>query len=163
MKILLALVIAVTPAFNSLVLASENMSFKGTLLETPPCEINGGQPVEIDFGEVGVNKINGENYSRTFVLTYECEGPGTDKLLRYVGNATAFDSAAVQSNIADFGIRLAHRTSEGITTPFEVGSTLPISAQIQSSVFVATPVKKMGAKLPEGAFFAGATLQLDYP
>lgn len=143
--------------------AAENMSFRGTLLEHPPCEINGGQPVEIDFGEVGVNKIDGENYAQTFTLTYDCEGTSTDKVLRYLGNATAFDAAAVQSNIPDFGIRLAHQSNAGGASAFEVGSTLPIASYVGSSTFVATPVKKAGAELQEGAFTAGATLQLEYP
>lgn len=86
-----------------------------------------------------------------------------EKVLRYLGSATAFDPAAVQSNIADFGIRLAYRTGEGATTAFEVGSTLPIAANVRNTTFVATPVKKAGAELREGAFMAGATLQLDYP
>lgn len=148
---------------GSSVLAAENMSFRGTLLEYPPCEINGGQPVEIDFGEVGINKIDGENYTRTFTLSYDCEGASTDKSLRYLGNVTTFDSAAVQSNVADFGIRLAHRTPEGGVIPLTVGSSLRLAADVGSSTFVVTPVKKVGAELHEGAFNAGATLQLNYP
>ncbi|WP_421105897.1 fimbrial protein [Serratia marcescens] len=163
MKVMYLFTLVAAGVSGSSALAAENMSFRGTLLEHPPCEINGGQPVEIDFGEVGVNKIDGENYAQTFTLTYDCEGTSTDKVLRYLGNATAFDTAAVQSNIPDFGIRLMHRTREGVTNAFEVGSTLPIASSVGSSTFVATPVKKAGAELQKGAFTAGATLQLDYP
>lgn len=148
---------------GSSVQAAENMNFRGTLLEYPPCEINGGQPVEIDFGEVGINKIDGENYTRTFTLSYDCEGASTDKILRYLGNVTTFDTAAVQSNVANFGIRLAHRTSEGEIIPLTVGSSLRLAADVGSSTFVVTPVKKAGAELQEGAFNAGAALQLNYP
>lgn len=147
----------------SLVQATENMNFRGTLLEYPPCEINGGQPVEIDFGEVGINKIDGENYSQTFKIIYDCQGASTAKILRYQGNVTAFDAAAVQSNIENFGIRLAHRTPDGGVSPLTVGSTLLLAADVGSSTFVVTPVKKSGAELLEGAFTAGATLQLNYP
>ncbi|MEI9743869.1 MULTISPECIES: fimbrial protein [Enterobacter cloacae complex] len=154
---------AATMLSGTSILASENMNFRGTLLEYPPCEINGGQPVEIDFGEMGVNKVDGENYARSFTLTYNCEGASTDKILRYLGSVTEFDPAAVQSNFADFGIRLSHRTPEGVVTPLTVGSTLLIAANNDRSTFVATPVKKSGAVLQEGAFNAGATLQLNYP
>ncbi|EQC2551422.1 fimbrial protein [Enterobacter sichuanensis] len=163
MRTLASLVLVAAVYCGSSVQAAENMSFRGTLLEYPPCEINGGQPVEIDFGEVGINKIDGENYTRTFTLTYDCQGASTDKIIRYLGSATAFDTAAVQSNIADFGIRLAHRTPEGEVTPLTVGSTLRLTADVGSSTFVVTPVKKAGAELREGAFNAGATLQLNYP
>jgi len=163
MKTLVSFILSSALCYGSSVHAAENMSFRGTLLEYPPCEINGGQPVEIDFGEVGINKIDGENYARTFTLTYDCQGASTDKILRYLGSATAFDPAAVQSNIANFGIRLAHRTSEGGVTPLTVGSTLLIAAETGSSTFVVTPVKKTAVELQEGAFTAGATLQLNYP
>ncbi|CAI1707296.1 fimbrial protein [Serratia entomophila] len=143
--------------------AAENMSFRGTLLEHPPCEINGGQPIAIDFGDVGVNKVDGENYAQTFQIIYDCKGTSTDKILRYVGNATAFDPAAVQSNIPDFGIQLRHTSLQGVTSPFAVGSTLPIPAYVGSSTFIATPVKKASTELQDGAFTAGATLQLEYP
>lgn len=163
MRTLASFILATAVFCSSSVQAAENMSFRGTLLEYPPCEINGGQPVEIDFGEVGINKIDGENYARTFTLTYDCQGTSTDKILRYLGSTTAFDTAAVQSNIADFGIRLAHRTPEGAVIPLTVGSTLRLASDVGSSTFVVTPVKKAGAELQEGAFNAGATLQLNYP
>lgn len=103
---------------------ADNMSFRGTLLDAPPCSINGGKPVEIDFGAVGVNKVDGDNYRQTFTLEYECEGTNSDMQLRYLGNATDFDSAAVQTNIADFGIRLQHQRN-GVVTPFKVGERCP--------------------------------------
>lgn len=143
--------------------AAENMSFRGTLLEHPPCEINGGQPIAIYFGDVGVNKVDGHNYAQRFQISYDCKGTSFNKILRYVGNATAFDLTAVRSNIADFGIQLRHMYLEGVTTPFEVGSTLTIPAYVDSSTFIVTPVKEASAKLQNGTFTAGATLQLEYP
>lgn len=142
--------------------AAENMAFHGTLIEHPPCKINGGEPVEIDFGEVGVNKVDGQNYAQTFRIMYDCEGTSTDKMLRYLGTATAFDTAAVQSTIPEFGIQLRHQ-KDGAITPFAVGSVLAIPAYQGSSQFIATPVKNAGAELQEGAFTAAATLQLEYP
>lgn len=143
--------------------AAENMTFHGTLIEHPPCTINSGQPIEIDFGEVGVNKVDGQNYAQTFTIIYDCEGTSTDKVLRYLGAATTFDTAAVQSNIPEFGIQLQHRI-DGVSTPFAVGSTLAIPSYLGASQFIATPVKNAaGAELQEGAFTAAATLQLEYP
>jgi type 1 fimbria pilin len=140
-----------------------HMTFRGTLLEHPPCEINMGRPIEIDFGDVGVNKVDGKNYAQTFTLVYDCKGTSTDKVLRYLGVATSFDTSAVQSNIRDFGIQLQHLANDGSARAFEVGSVLPIASYVGSSRFVATPVKNAGAELQEGAFTAAATLQLEYP
>ncbi|CAI0974967.1 fimbrial protein [Serratia proteamaculans] len=156
-----ALVMALIGASTT---AAENMSFRGTLLDTPPCTItvDGEEGIEIDFGQVGVNKVNGENYKRSFILTYECEGTSTDKLLRYLGIATAFDPTAVQSNLADFGIGLQHQ-KDGVVTPFKLGSTLTIPSYLGSTQLIAAPVKKAGANLREGPFSAAATFQLEYP
>lgn len=156
------LVLAGGMLLSPLLAAAENMMFHGTLIEHPPCTINGSQPIEIDFGEVGVNKVDGQNYAQPFSVIYECEGASTDKVLRYLGAATAFDKAAVQSNIPEFGIRLQHQ-KDGITTSFEVGSTLALPAYLGGTNFIATPVKKAGIELQEGAFAAAATLQLEYP
>jgi type 1 fimbria pilin len=112
---------------------------------------------------VGVNKVDGQNYAQTFTITYDCEGLSTDMVLRYQGVVTTFDTAAVQSNIADFGIQLQHQKG-GVTTPFAVGTSISIPSYLGGSTFVATPVKKVGADLSEGgAFTSAATLQLEYP
>ncbi len=137
--------------------------FRGSLIEDVPCVINDGQAVEIDFGDVGINKVDGENYAQTFTLNYACKGTSTDKVLRYIGEATAFDTAAVQSTIPDFGIRLEHKQDQVGSKAFEVGSTLPITSYVGRSIFIATPVKKVGTELQEGAFTAAATLQLEFP
>ncbi|MGF6191338.1 fimbrial protein [Serratia sp. 2723] len=131
-------------------------------VSVPPCTINGGQAVEIDFGKIGVSKVDGENYQQPFELIYECAGASTDMLLRYLGVVTTFDNAAVQSNIPQLGIRLQQQKS-GTMTPFDVGSTLAIPSSQKSSQFIAMPVKKAGVTLQEGIFTAGATLQLEYP
>lgn len=158
----LGLLLAMTGMAHAVPQSHTDVMYSGTLIDAPPCTINGGQPVELDFGEVGVNKVNGENYQQPFTLTYECEGTSTDKALRYLGAVTAFDKAAVQSNIPEFGIRLQHQKN-GVTTAFEVGSTLAIPSYQGSSQFIATPVKNAGVELQEGAFTAAATLQLEYP
>ncbi|CAI2025948.1 fimbrial protein [Serratia fonticola] len=143
--------------------AAENISFKGTLLEYPPCKINDGALMEINFGEVGVNKVDGENYAQTFSLKYTCKGARTNAVLRYMGQATAFDHTAVQSNIPDFGIRLRHQSYDGNVNDFEIGSSVDVPSYSDESTLIASPVKKAGAKLQEGAFTAAATLQLEYP
>ncbi|VEI15223.1 Minor fimbrial protein prsF precursor [Serratia plymuthica] len=158
----LGMLLALTGAVMAAPQSNIDIMYSGTLIDAPPCTINGGEPVEIDFGEVGVNKVDGQNYAQTFTLTYKCEGTSTNKVLRYLGAATTFDTAAVQSNIPEFGIRLQHQ-KDGVITPFVVGSTLAIPSYLGASTFIATPVKNTGVELQEGAFTAAATLQLEYP
>ena len=42
--------------------ASANLTFSGTLNEPPPCTIEGGKTIEVDFGDVGVKRIDGVKY-----------------------------------------------------------------------------------------------------
>lgn len=162
--LLVALVLCIVSAWlASPVVAADNMTFHGTLMETPPCEINNGQPIEISFDEVGVNKIDGKNYAQTFKMMYQCSGNDQDVVVRYVGDVTAFDNAAVKSNITDFGINLRSPSVNGVLTDFNVGTTLPVSADQTSLTFVATPVKRKGADLPGEHFISSAMLQLEYP
>ena len=45
--------------------ALANLRFDGTLIEPPPCTINSGGTIVVDFGDVGVNKVDGVNYRKT--------------------------------------------------------------------------------------------------
>lgn len=161
--LIVALILCTVSAFLALdARSAENMSFHGTLLEHPPCDINDGQPIAINFGEVGVNKVDGENYSQPFEINYTCNGARTDMILRYVGVATAFDNAAVQSSIENFGIQLRNVSSDGVHNLFVVGTAITVSSNQNLSKFVAIPVKKQGSDLPGDSFTSSAMLQLEY-
>ncbi|CAO95311.1 MrfF protein [Erwinia tasmaniensis Et1/99] len=153
----------ISPWLAAPVGAADNMIFHGTLREHPPCEINSGQPINISFGEVGVNKVDGKNYEQVFTITYDCAERDSNIIVRYLGVATAFDNAAVESNIKDFGIQLRSKSVDGALTAFVVGTALTVASNQSSSTFVATPVKKPGSELPAEAFTSSAMLQLEYP
>lgn len=39
------------------------LNFDGTMIEPPPCTINGGSPINVDFGnEVMTTRVDGKNY-----------------------------------------------------------------------------------------------------
>lgn len=163
MKGLCAILAFLMPFFaqSSTELVGSEIKLRGKIVK-PPCTINGGKQIDIDFGQLGVNRIEGDNYAQPFTLQYFCEGVSIDKVLKYIGMPTEFDDSAVQSNITNFGIRLQH-IENGIAQPFKVGGELAIPASLGASQFTATPVKKTGVTLKEGAFSAAATFQLEYP
>lgn len=146
---------------SSTELVGSEMLLRGSIVK-PPCTINGGENIEVDFGYVGVNRVEGDNYAKMISLYYICEGVSIDKTLKYLGLATDFNRSAVQSNFKDFGVQLQH-LDNGVPRPFEVGSMLEIPANRGSSKFIVTPVKKAGSIIPEGQFMASATFQLEYP
>jgi type 1 fimbria pilin len=140
-------------------IANDNMSFHGTLNEPPPCTINSGNEVDVSFGKVGVNKVDGQNYIQTLNYQITCEDNliGWALNLSWTGNTTDFDSAAVQTDVNDLGVRLLQSGNA-----FLEGSSIPVSNQNSPPLLQVVPVKRGGATLTEGHFSATATLQVEY-
>ncbi|MBH1922372.1 fimbrial protein [Serratia marcescens] len=145
---------------GSVVLAADNMTFRGMLLTPPPCRINDGNQVEVDFGaRVGINKVDGESYRQVVNYQIDCSEAGGKNwglTLSLKGTASGFDKQALATDKSDLGIRIY-----GGDEPFTPGSTLKITLG-NAPRLEAVPVKKAGATLSEGAFEAWATLQADY-
>ncbi|HIE3987577.1 fimbrial protein [Serratia nevei] len=135
------------------------MQFRGGLIAPPPCVINAGTRIDVDFGSrVGIKKVDGENYRQTIDYQLDCE-PGAlpwEVRLKLKGNPMAFDSAAVQSNKADLGIRIYQNGN-----PFVLNSDILIDPANPPRL-EAVPVSRAGATLTEGVFYATATLQADF-
>lgn len=139
--------------------AEINTVFYGTLNAPPVCTINNGELVDVNFGErVGVNKVDGQNYMQTVNYRISC-GPGIGGVamgLKLTGSATGFDGAALQTNIADLGIRLLQNGQA-----FTLNKRINIDAE-NPPILQAVPVKKPGVELKAGAFMVTATLLADY-
>ncbi|ALX95758.1 hypothetical protein AV650_20410 [Serratia fonticola] len=136
-----------------------DVNFKGTLQAPPPCTINNGNLIDVDFGEkVAIKKVDGSNYIQQVNYTINCEPgvPGWALGLTFKGSATAFDNAAVQTNKPALGIRML-RNGEPFTmnTRVEIESATPPVLQV-------VPVKDPARELTDGAFEATATLFADY-
>ncbi len=138
--------------------ALANLTFDGTLNEPAPCTINSGSNIEIDFDDVGVNKVDGQNYRKAVNYTITCNA-GTlpwQMMLSVRGAATTFESTALQSSVADLGIRLLQN---GV--PMELNTQLPITPATPP-VLEAVPIKRSGTSLQPGGFSASATLLAEF-
>jgi type 1 fimbria pilin len=137
-----------------------DMTFRGTLIEPPPCTINDGNRVDVNFGErVGINKVDGVNYRQMMNYQITCDNAGSGSwalTLSLTGAAAGFDEQALQTNKTDLGIRIYQNDK-----PFTPGSTLDIDISNPPRL-EAVPVKREGATLTEGAFESWATLRADY-
>ncbi|POW88416.1 pilus assembly protein [Serratia marcescens] len=144
----------------STALAAGDMAFKGTLIEPPPCTINDGNLVDVDFGDrVGINKVDGVSYRQPMNYQIKCGGGGSGSwalTLSLIGTAASFDNNALKTNKDDLGIRIYQNDK-----PFTPGSTLSVTLGSEPHL-EAVPVKNSGATLTEGAFEALATLRADY-
>ncbi|KAF2407268.1 fimbrial protein [Pseudomonas antarctica] len=138
--------------------ASANLTFSGTLNEPPPCTIDAGNTIEVDFGDVGVKRVDGEKYRRGVGYTISC---GTDTLpwllkLSVNGTPTGFDGAALQTSASDLGIRIFQNS-----LPFLLNTPMDITLS-SPPVLEVVPVKRPGAILAPASFTAVATLLAEY-
>lgn len=137
-----------------------SMVFYGTLLTPPPCTINDGNQVEVDFGDrVGINKVDGVNYRQPLNYQITCDkavGGTWVLMLSLSGGSAAFDNNALLTNKSGLGIRMYQDGKS-----FIPNSAVKINLASPPRLEV-VPVKRAGATLTEGAFEAWATLRADY-
>jgi type 1 fimbria pilin len=145
-------------ALGGPVAAADNMRFSGTLIEPPPCTINDGGEVDVDFGNrVGVTKVDGVNYLQPVNYWITC-GPGAEgsMTLEVVGTPADYDEAAIASNVDNLAVRLLQNGKR-----FPLNKPLPIGLNARPTL-EAVPVKRPGVVLKEGVFEATATLLAVY-
>ncbi|TFZ52681.1 pilus assembly protein [Serratia proteamaculans] len=141
------------------------VNLHGTLIEPPPCTINNGNVIDVDFGDrVGTSGVDGNSYKQAVNYQITCEDNPQNAPwvlgLTVLGTSTDFDDAAIATSIAgttnpDFGIKLLIGGDN-----FTLNQRVDISAG--NKVLEAVPVKRAGSTLPEGVFDAYATLLADY-
>ncbi|AUU10004.1 fimbrial protein [Serratia marcescens] len=135
------------------------MAFSGTLNAPPPCVINNGQRIDVDFGEqLGISQIDGQRYLQNVNYRIDCEpgGSGQTLGLTLVAAASGFDAAAVPTNVPELAIRLLLAGN-----PFVLNKRVAIDSANPPRL-QAVPVKRPGGALKPQAFSAQATLLADY-
>ncbi|MDI3360351.1 fimbrial protein [Lelliottia sp. V89_10] len=140
--------------------AADNMQFHGTLV-APPCTISDGKTIEVDFGnDLGVNKIDGNNYKQSVEYTVSCSaGYGLNNIAIVIDSTTpaAFDSSAVQTDKTGLGIRILVDN-----TAVTFAKRIAVADPSVPPVIEAVPVQDQTVNLTEGAFEGTMTLRTDY-
>lgn len=125
------------------------------------CLINNGYIMEIHFGTIITDKIDGINYLTDVPLTLNCSGdnsfyPNEQLILKYDGATANFTTDAVSTSVEGLGIKLQQN---GET--FRPGDSLIIS-ETTIPELKAIPVKQPGKILAEGSFESFAVLVAEY-
>lgn len=137
---------------------SADIAFHGTLIEVPPCVVNDGQQVVVDFGdEIMTTRVDGIQYKQRIAFTVDC-GVAFSPLqkVRIEGSPADFDPTVLNSNLAGFGIALYH--DDARYTP---GKWLAFNDADLPALYAA-PIKQDGITLGGGAFSVLASLVVDY-
>ncbi|HGM6909401.1 TPA: fimbrial protein [Serratia marcescens] len=140
------------------VTAATTVTVSVTVLAPLPCVINGGKPIEVDFGsEVLTTRIDGSNYLTPINYSLSCTGPARNSMkLQIAGNGAGFNGQLLQTSVNGLGIALL-RGDARIPLNSWQNFTYPNVPELK-----AVPIKQAGVQLPTGEFTASATLRADY-
>ncbi|WP_272663227.1 MULTISPECIES: fimbrial protein [unclassified Providencia] len=144
------------------------MTFGGTLIGNPPCDITGNDdPITVKFGEVGISRIDGINFSQPFTLTVSCGndlGNNVALFMGYDGMNANFDNRALQTSKSGLGILLSYNGTVVKPDNGDIPITMSSNGMVNIPL-VAVPVKDSdpGLVLFEGPFNATGTVEIRYP
>lgn len=133
-----------------------DVTIHGTL-KRMPCHINNDGVIAIEFGNVGINKVDGKRYIKNIDYKLECEDPDAVANLNMTlkGTQTSYNTGAIVTNVNGLGIEiLQNSTPVIINQPFVIDYNNP---PVLQAVLVSS-----GVTLTEGAFSATATLLAEY-
>lgn len=160
LKILLHLISGVLAVllFTRSIAEAATVKVKVTIIAPPPCTINNGLPIEVEFGEIMTTRLDGNQYSTPVDYSLDCSTAVTNALkIQVRGNSASFgDGKLLRTNKEGLGIRLLWGDNE---MPINIWGdfTYPNIPKLR-----AVPVKRAEAMLTEGEFTASATLQVSY-
>ncbi|AHG22487.1 hypothetical protein Z042_24910 [Chania multitudinisentens RB-25] len=135
-----------------------DVKFSGTLVVPPPCVINSGSDITVNFAnDMLVGRINGVNYEKTIPYVLNCSGATSTALrLQFQGSGAGFDTSVLSTTKTNLGLELR---SSGVKLPVNTWLNFTDPAR---PVLTATPVKGTGSTLGGGPFIAASTLVVDY-
>ncbi|MCF7717677.1 fimbrial protein [Aeromonas jandaei] len=159
--------------FNNIPMS--RITISSAILYVPEkCVINGGQTIEVEFGDLPGTGLDGNNFEKAVPLTFECrggvfEGDALKIKLGISGRPASFsqdylrttsDSYTGNKVIPDLGIKF--KQLDG--SPLQLNNFYPVSMQgnIGDWGFIAAPVTPTGADISAGDFYATATIVAEF-
>ena len=151
---LVALLLAAHPVWP----AAQQVIVLNVTLVAPVCEISEGRPINVDFGDnLQAPRLNGKNYIQRIDYQLSCtETTTTGLTLTLSGEPAEFDGTALTTSVADVAIRLLHNGM-----PVALNQPMALDIQQPPQLHV-VPIKREGANIAKGRFFATATLRAGY-
>lgn len=138
---------------------SISYTFTGRLVAQSFCSVNNDQPIEVPFGNVGINKVASGQYIQSIDYSLVCKGApvgATVDLMVQSAQPAVWDARAVATDVPGLGIHILNAGSPlALNTPLTVDPDSPPQLQAQ---LVADPSTALVAR----AFSATSTLLASY-
>lgn len=150
---------------NSVRAVDVPMRIYGTII-IPPCEINSGEPVNVDFGNVQEEKINSRTYDKKIIVPVRCPYHQGDVSLTITAASIIENADVVATDIEGLGILLYE---EGNNKPLSLNNAATISTGLRGKgeeysnfTFIASLYKYGKNKLKKGVFRATVMIDIYY-
>ncbi|WP_368884722.1 fimbrial protein [Providencia vermicola] len=162
-KTTLLTLIMITASFPLIVLA--NWEFTGNLIIPPICQLAEENPLQVSFGKIGIQKIDGDAFRRQIPFTLNCNKnthPLWDVKLTFSGNLAGrgFDDSTLYTqtlkNNGKIGIKIQ---VDGVPQPLNKPFSININAP---PIISAVPVKLANTNLIADEFTASGYLTIDF-
>ncbi|MEB8248743.1 fimbrial protein, partial [Escherichia coli] len=148
------------------------LSFGGRVEVPQNCELNAGQIVEFDFGDIGASLFSAAGpgnrpagvMPQTKSIAVKCTNVAAQAYLTMRLEASAVSGQAMVSDNQDLGFIVADQNDTPIT-PNDLNSVIPFRLDAAAAANVtlrAWPISITGQKPTEGPFSALGYLRVDY-
>ncbi|EES0215790.1 TPA: fimbrial protein [Escherichia coli] len=149
------------------VLADVQINIRGNVY-IPPCTINNGQNIVVDFGNVNPEHVDNSRGEVTKTISISCKYKSGSPWIKVTGNAMAGQTNVLSTNITSFGIALYQ--GKGTATRLILGDgsgngyrlTTGLDAANSTFTFTSVPFRSGGSTLNGGEFHATANISIIY-
>ncbi|HHQ2586747.1 TPA: fimbrial protein [Providencia rettgeri] len=139
--------------------ASDSVNFrvKVTIVQKT-CDVNGNDPIHVDFGDMIIKNIDGVMYERNIPYTLDCEDASSSQglKLQISGSGASFNSDLLRTSESNLGLRFKRNNmvfARNTWVNFTYGSPPNLSV---------VPVVYGQNGLDDGEFIASATFNVEY-
>lgn len=162
-----------TSDFNGMPMS--RITITSAILYVPEeCVINGGQTIEVEFGDLPGSGLDGNNFEKVMPLTFQCKGGAFEgnalKInLGISGKPTSFSQDYLRTTkdgyqggqiINNLGIKFKQLDGSAL----RLNEFYPVTMQgnIGDWGFIAAPISPVGADIAAGDFYATATIVAEF-
>ncbi|HCD1613295.1 fimbrial protein [Serratia marcescens] len=141
--------------------ATVGVTVKGVVIAKPKCEINGGNDIDVPFGELKIADIDGVNYGKKkipyrVVCHGDTSGMNGFMKIKLQGTSPNFGDGLLRTDKDNLAIKLLFQN----TQPLKLNEWLNFYYPNQPELH-AVPIKSSGATLRGGDFSGSATLLVE--
>lgn len=164
--LIISTLVAILSAQIPSALAANNVkiTFKGNLIQNPPCEITGlnGNKIIIDFQDMIIRNITGLNYIQEIKYSLTCDAPNnTGVSLRITGTETDFNANLLTTSNPNLGISFYSGTESLSMVRVNLDS-IKFPNSRRERIFANPVINTRATNITAGSFTATATLLAEY-